>query len=146
MNADAGDVQTIIQAIAKKHGVVLGKDDPVLMLHTFMECFLGTLATFQEEERARLVSALEMEQQKWSVESKARAERILTAALQGAQKTATELCEQSAATLVSKFDAAMTVKLDELAQKQVAVYRLAVVNLACAGLLAVAGLFLWLRF
>lgn len=137
------DVEVIIQAIAKKHGVVLGKDDPVLMLHTFMECFLGTLSRHQEAERARLVSVMEMEQQKWSVESKTRAERILSASLEEARKTGATVCEQAGAALMTRISNALAEKLDVLEQKQITVYRLAVANVLGAGLLAVAALLLW---
>ncbi len=56
------DVDRLIQVIAKRHGVLLSREDPILMLHTYMEHFQETLADFQDEERAKLVSALELEQ------------------------------------------------------------------------------------
>lgn len=137
------DMNLVIQTIAKRHGVVLNKEDPILMLHTYMECFQESLNKQQEEERHKLVSAMELEQQKWTAESKARAERILSASLEEAHKTATAVCEQAGAALMTRITNAMAEKLDVLERKEVTLYRLAMANMLGAGLLVVAALLIW---
>lgn len=132
------------QEITKKHGIILGKDDPIHMLHTYLECFLENLNERQDEEQHKLVAALELEQRKWSTESKTRAERILSATLKESQDAASAVCQQAGTQIIHEINAAMTTKLNELHSMQLTVYRLALLNMLGASLFAVAGFFVWL--
>lgn len=138
------DIDALIQAVAKRHRVILSKDDPILMLHTYLDFFQEKLAERQEEERLKLVAALELEQFKWSEESRARAERIVNASLNGARKNAAEVCEQAVTGFIRRVEQVVDGKIGVVEQKQIAVYRLAILNLVGAGLVAVGGLFVWL--
>lgn len=138
------DMNTLIQAVAKRHGVILGKDDPVLMLQTFLEYAQKNLAECQEEERNKLVGVLELEQLKWSEESRARSERIINASLDHARQQATEVCECAAAALMRRIEETLSAKIAQVEQKQLVVYRLAMLNAVGAGLVATGGLFVWL--
>lgn len=74
-------IDTLIKEIAVKHGVALGRDDPVLILHTMNETLLRESADKQEALFKGLKEELELQAKRWNEETKARAERVLNAAL-----------------------------------------------------------------
>jgi len=74
-------IDNIIKTIAVKHGVAVGRDDPILILHTLNEELAknneaAMLALFERHKEE-----LEAMAKRWSGESKSMAERIINAAL-----------------------------------------------------------------
>jgi L-lactate utilization protein LutC len=83
-------IDETIKEIAVKHGVSLGRDDPILILQTMNE---HLLCQHKEEQKALLSSfkdEIEKISQTWQDDTKEKAEKILNAALnasQGAMET-----------------------------------------------------------
>lgn len=138
------DINTYVQVIAQKHGIVLKRDEPLLMFHTFLETFLNDLRSQQEEILQALVATLEGEHTKWNVETKARAERILSAALEAARKTSEQQIQTETRKMLEAMSVAMKPQLEKLEYQSRVGYYLAVAHMIGAGLLAVAGLFFFL--
>lgn len=132
------------QEIAKKHGMLLSKDDPLWMLHTYLETFLHDLRSQQEEVLKVFVATLEGEHTKWNVENKARAERILSAALEAAYKASGQQIQAETSKMLEAMSVAMQPQLEKLENQSRVGYYLAVAHIIGAGLLAVAGLFFFL--
>ncbi len=138
-------IDAYMQEIAKKHGLILQKDDPVMVMHTFMELFLHDLNQAQIEASQLFVSTLEMEHTKWDIETKARAERILSAAIITGTKIMDQKMENGATKIMNEINSAVNPILQELEQKQVKLYHISIANMISACLLAMAGLFVFLR-
>lgn len=132
------------QEIARKHGVLLPKDDPLWMLHTYLETFLNDLCSQQEKILQAFVATLEGEHTKWNGETKARAERILSAALEAARKTSEQQIQTETRKMLEAMSVAMKPQLEKLENQSRVGYYLAVAHMIGAGLLAVAGLFFFL--
>lgn len=85
----------IIQDITVKHGVLLGKDDPILMLQTMNEQLIeenrkaqqGLLIQFREE--------MESISSKWKDDAKEKAEKVLNAALASSKEAIARLLQES---------------------------------------------------
>jgi hypothetical protein len=104
-------VDELIQKIAVKNGVMVSRDDPVMIVHTILEQFHADL----RDNQAALLRAhreeLEAHAGRWGTEAKEKAERILTASLgaskslmsealnEGASMAARRLAEQVEASL-----------------------------------------------
>ena len=133
-----------IQEITSKHGMVVKKGDPVLILHTFLDKFEQDLHQAQEQQLQAFVSVLEAEQTKWLLESKSRADAVLNAALEASAQTADSLLSDKAKTLQEAVSQALAHRLQELEHHQQRAYHLAIANMIGAGLLAAAVLLILL--
>lgn len=136
--------ETYAHEIAKKHGLMLPKDDPLLMLHSFLKIVLNDLRSQQEEILQAFVATLEGEHTKWNAETKARAERILSAALEAAHKASKQQIETETSKMLEAMRVAMMPQLKKLEHQSKVGYYLAAAHMIGAGLLAVAALFLFL--
>jgi hypothetical protein len=59
--------ESIIQAIAVKHGIALGVSDPILMLHTMNNLLLEDMASQQADLIAQFKSSLEEAAHVWNI-------------------------------------------------------------------------------
>ena len=91
--------EELIQEVLVKHGVALGDQDPILVLHTINRKLADDLSSSLEEALTDLKQELEQLYFRWEVESKSKAERILAAATAAAkdhlETRATELSGSS---------------------------------------------------
>lgn len=62
-------IEALIQDIAVKHGVAVGRDDPILILQTLHERLLRDAATAQQDRLDRFQEALEASAQRWGEEA-----------------------------------------------------------------------------
>ncbi len=76
----------VIRELAAKHGVLIGKDDPVLMLATLQAVMLRELKETQAATLTEFHERLELMMSSLSAESKSRAERIVNGALDASSR------------------------------------------------------------
>ncbi|HAU1457941.1 TPA: conjugal transfer protein TraM [Legionella pneumophila] len=101
-----------IQDIAVKHGVVLGKDDPVLILQTMNERLLDENRQAQQEMLAQFKEEMENISSHWKDDAKDKAEKVLNAALSSSKEVMAKLLTESTSEFVHiskkiKLEAAM---------------------------------------
>lgn len=102
-----------IQEIAVKHGVVLSKDDPILILQTMNDRLIeearqaqaGMLAQFREE--------MENISSQWREDAKEKAEKIINAALAGTKETMARLLLESTNISVQSMERVISNSLTE---------------------------------
>ena len=90
-------LENLIKEIAAKHGVAVGRDDPILILQTINA---RLLEDGQKAQRAMLQEhkeALEGIAQRWGVDAKDKAERILTASLSASKDAMARMMQEGAA-------------------------------------------------
>ena len=75
----------LIKEVLLKHGIALGEEDPILVLHTINRALAEDLAAQLTEAMGVLRSDLEELYLRWDAEARAKAERILSAAMAAAQ-------------------------------------------------------------
>lgn len=83
-------VEELIKEIAATHAISVGRDDPIMILHTINKRLLLDSYNVQQELLKRFEENLEAAAQRWGDDSKARAERILNAALTASRQTMEE--------------------------------------------------------
>lgn len=74
-------VDDLIREIAAKHGVAVGRDDPIIILHTINNLLAKEGQIGQQRMLATFKEELETIAHRWGDDAKNKAERILTAAL-----------------------------------------------------------------
>ena len=74
-------IEAIIKEIAAKHGIAVGRDDPILILQTINERLMQDSAAAQQETLNRFKEELESIAHRWGEDARSKAERTLNAAL-----------------------------------------------------------------
>jgi hypothetical protein len=80
-------VEDLIKEIAAKHGIAVGRDDPILILQTLNQRLLEDSAKAQRELLDRYQEEMEAISKRWGDEAKQKAERILNAALDASRQS-----------------------------------------------------------
>jgi hypothetical protein len=74
-------IEETIKEIASKHGIAVGRDDPILVLQTINDRLMRESATAQQEILDQFKEELESIAHRWGDDAKNKAERMLNAAL-----------------------------------------------------------------
>ena len=144
MEAAMDSLDAYIQEVVRRHRIVLRKDDPILMLHTFLEKFLDDMKQDQTVVLENFSSALELEATKWDRESKEKASRIIAQALEKSRNLAGEQYDERSRLFCESIGKTLAPKLEALEVTGKKSWRIAVANMIAAGLLAMTGLLIWL--
>lgn len=128
-----------IQAVASRHGVALGRDDPILILQTMNERLLEEGRQAQEQLLERFRSELEAASLRWGDESRHLAEKSLSAALAASRTTMEDLLKQSA----KQAGQSLRRPVEDMTQTLTASVRvsrqIALINLVASGFTALAA-------
>ncbi|WP_020405847.1 hypothetical protein [Hahella ganghwensis] len=138
-------IEETIKEIAAKHGIAVGRDDPILILQTINERLMKDSASAQEEILARYKSELEEISHRWGEDAKSKAERTLNAALSAGREAMTKTMQESAALTASGMRKEMESVIENLLRTPIKEARtVAKMNIiaACMTVFA-AGLALW---
>lgn len=84
-----------IQEIAIKHGVVLSKDDPILILQTMNERLLEDTKQAQAAMLAQFREEIEHISSQWKYDAKEKAEKVLNVALATSKESIVKLLHDS---------------------------------------------------
>ncbi|HCM7206562.1 TPA: conjugal transfer protein TraM [Salmonella enterica subsp. enterica serovar Typhimurium str. D23580] len=141
---EADQLEELIKEIAVKHGIAVGRDDPILILQTINNRLLLDSQRAQEALLEQYKEELEGIATRWGNDAKAKAERILNAAMAASKEAMAKTLQDgavAAAALVRK-------EVDDAlagARRQVQAARgLSMWNLAAAAItLLAAGVAAW---
>ena len=139
------DANKIIGEVARRHGVALGKDDPVLILQTLNELLfednVKTMKDCHETFIQKFMVELENSSKKWTEEARNRAQLVIELAIEASQGVA--ICaarnelEPLAGVVKKEMDVIQTT------QRQL-MWMIVVLALLCLGLMATV-VFLFVR-
>lgn len=88
-------IDETIKEIAVRHGVVLSKDDPVLILQTMNERLLEETRKAQQEMLAQFKEEMESISSQWKDDAKDKAEKVLNTALASSKTAMAKLLQES---------------------------------------------------
>ncbi|MFO3020310.1 conjugal transfer protein TraM [Legionella pneumophila serogroup 1] len=88
-------INEAIQDIAGKHGVVLGRDDPVLILQTMNDRLLEENLKAQQEMLTQFKEEMESISSQWKVDAKDKAEKVLNAALASSKEAMNKILREA---------------------------------------------------
>lgn len=92
----ADRIEEIIKEIAVKHGIAVGRDDPIMILQTINERLMQDTAAAQQEILEQFKSELESVAFRWGEDAKAKAERTLNAALAASRDAMNKAMQEGA--------------------------------------------------
>jgi hypothetical protein len=137
-------LEDLIGEVARKHGIAIGRDDPILVLHTMNDRLVRESAAAQQILLDALKQELEALASRWSIEATDRADRILQAALAGSQEAIASGMREEAVVTGASVRTEVERALAQVASRLQDARRIAVLNLAAACItLAAAGIVVW---
>jgi hypothetical protein len=140
------EIDELIREIAAKHGIAVGRDDPILILQTLNKRLLENGAKAQEEMLNRFKEEIEALSKRWGDDAKSKAERVLNAALSANQKVMETTGREEMAGLVQSVKAEIEASLARTRKPLRSVQLTAILNIVAAAItLAAAFLVLWAR-
>ena len=132
-------VDHLIREIAAKHGVAVGRDDPILILQTLNAKLLEDGAQAQRAMLRAHQEELEAIAQRWGSDAKDKAERILSAGLAAGRDAMGRLMQEGALAATSALRAEVDAAMGGLAEALAQTRRLARIHLVAAALTVLAA-------
>jgi hypothetical protein len=142
----ADGMDEVIAEVAAKHGILIGCDDPILVLHTINDRLLREHAAAQQALLDAYKAQLEASASRWHTDATARADSILHAAVTGSTETVTALMQEGAITAAASVRSEVNAALARVTICLQDARRIALLNVvaACITLVA-AGIVVWSR-
>ena len=137
-------VDDLIGEVARKHGMAIGRDDPILVLQTINERLLQDSSAAQRALLDAYKEELEAAASRWSSDATDRADRIVQAALAGSKETVAAILAEGARSTATSVRTEVDAALSRIAVRLQETRRIAILNLvaACITLVA-AGIVVW---
>ena len=138
------DIDELIKEIAAKHGIAVGRDDPILILQTLNTRLMQANQKAQQDLLDQYKSELEDLSLRWSTDAKEKAERILNASLDASKTAMKQLLQAGANELVTTIKAEVDASLNHINRPIQEAHRIGLMNIvaSCITLLA-AAIILW---
>lgn len=131
----------LIKQVATQHKIVLGDDDPILILHTANELLLEKNLNAQKEILEQYKSETEALIKRWHEEAKDSAEKILNASLSASKKVMEENAESLSKSLSADLNTQSSKIIQGFAQE---VKKYITVLITCTAIIGLgAATMLW---
>jgi hypothetical protein len=141
---ESDKIDFLIKEIASKHGVAVGRDDPIMILQTINEKLMQESSASQQEILNRFKEELEDIANRWGDDAKNKAERTLNAALTASREAMTKLMQEGTQLAVKKMRNEMTVLRQQLSAPIRTAKKVSIMNLVAASMTILAAvLSLW---
>lgn len=142
------DIQAdeLIKEIAIKNGVLIGRDDPILMLHTINHKLLNDSSIAQQKMLDQFKSELEELSHRWGNDAKDKAEKILNAALIASKEVMTKQLTESATVITQLIKKEVDQSLLESQKPLKMAHYIATINIAASIITLLASCFLIIGF
>jgi len=138
------NVEEAIKEIAAKHGVVVSRNDPILMMLTMNARLMRDSESAQRKLVEKFAESLEEIADRWGNDAKNKAERTLNAALAASKEVMIRTAQEEAEAVAARISREMDTALRQLSVPVQNAKRVSLMNLVAALVtLCAAGLVLW---
>ena len=103
MSPSGKQVDEVIQQIASAHGVVLSKDDPIMMLHTMNDYLIKENKSAQQDLLDNFRSQMELFSDQWSIEAKNHYDRILNSSIVSSKAEVARVMEEQSRVIIEQW-------------------------------------------
>jgi hypothetical protein len=137
-------LEELIREIATKHGIALGRDDPILILQTINMKLMQDSASAQQDILDAFKSELESIANRWGDDARGKAERTLNAALAASKDAMMRSTQDGAKATAEAVRQEVERSTAQLMGPIREARRVAMMNMIAAGMaVAAAGMVLW---
>lgn len=102
-------INEVIQHIASENGVVISKDDPLLILYTMNQLLVSENKKVQEQLLDNFRSQMEAISDKWSAEAKNHSDRVLNLAILSSKSEIANVMQDQSQTIIERWQSELEV-------------------------------------
>jgi len=132
-------MEVLIKEVAGKHGIALGKDDPILMMHTINEILMMENIQAQKIMLNEFKQDLEEVSLRWGSDAKEKSERILNASLKASKESMAQLLYENAKNISVLIQNEMQESLSRINEVVRHAEKVAMLNILSSGLTLLAA-------
>jgi hypothetical protein len=137
-------IEETIKEIAAKHGIAVGRDDPILILQTINERLMQDSAAAQQEILDHFKEEMEAIAHRWGDDAKNKAERTLNGALTASREAMMETMQEGSKVAAESLRRELESTTTRLASSVRESRSVAIMNLVAACMTVFAVVFvLW---
>lgn len=137
-------IEELIREIAVKHGIAVGRNDPILILQTINARLMQDSQAAQQEILHSFAEELESIAHRWGDDAKQKAERTLNAALAASKEAMAKGMQDGGKTAAEAVRRELELLAAQLAAPIREARRVSYMNIVAAGMTVIAaGLALW---
>nr|BCT99940.1 conjugal transfer protein TraM [uncultured bacterium] len=137
-------IEELIREIAVKHGIAVGRDDPILILQTINTRLMQDSQAAQQEILDRFKEELEAIAHRWGEDAKGKAERTLNAALTASKEAMAKGMQEGGKAAADTVRRELEAAAAQLAAPLREARRVSYMNIVAAGMAVfAAALALW---
>lgn len=111
---DSDKIEAAIKEIASEHGIVLSKDDPIMILHIMNERLIKDTNIAQQELLDDFRSEVEVTVNQWMIDAKNNSDRILNTSILASKAEITKVMENQSDILIEKWQSELNIGFEEL--------------------------------
>lgn len=141
----ASKLQDLILEIAKKHGVLLNKNDPIIILETLHTRFLADNLVAHKNLLAEHESRLELVSKRWAGDINSKAEHVINASLTAHHEMISKMMLDNTKAVSDMIEKTTKVLQDNRTKNYKLAHGVAIMNLV-ASVLTLAGIVLYGMF
>lgn len=134
-------IDALIKEVAIKHGVSLGRDDPILILQTVNEQLIEDTKKVHQDILLNFKGELENSSAQWRDDAKEKSEKILNAALVSSKEMMAKLVQQSTNQAVEAIQTIMNRTVTELKGIELRTKKYSITALTASGVIIISLLF-----
>lgn len=101
------EVEEIIKEIAIRHGIAVGRDDPIMVLRTINEILLKDSMTAQAEILSVFKSELEEAANRWDLAANEKAEKMLNISLNASKKAMSSMLDAGVKSAIEEIHSSL---------------------------------------
>lgn len=137
-------IEELIKEIAVKHGIAVGRDDPILVLQTINQRLMQDTSEAQRTQLDQFKEELEGLALRWGTDAKVLAERVLNASLTASKEVMGKYVEEGAKATANAVKSEIDGAVAPLIVAVSNAGRVAMLNVIASCIaLAAAGVSLW---
>ncbi|HEX8883101.1 MAG TPA: conjugal transfer protein TraM [Noviherbaspirillum sp.] len=142
----ADQIDDVIGEVARTHGIAIGRDDPILVLHTMNRRLIEDNTVAQQALLDAHKAELEALASRWGTDATDRADRIMHAVVISSKDAMAAMLQQEADAAAAHVRTEVDAALARVAIRLQDAHRIAMLNVLAACItLAAAGLVVWGR-
>ncbi|MFT4059264.1 MAG: conjugal transfer protein TraM [Legionella sp.] len=132
------EIDELIKEVAVKHGISLGKDDPILILQTINEKLIVNNKKAHQDMLQDFKEELENISARWKDDAKDKSEKVLNAALISSKEMMAKLVQQSTAQAVEAIQLIMNNAITEIKEVELRTKNYSIATFMVSGVILIS--------
>ena len=139
MSAQKPKMDEAIQQITSIHGIVLSKDDPVMILHTLNERLIQDSTAAQKDLLDNFKGEIELIVSELSIAAKNHSDRVLNSTIETSKTEIARVMEEQSNIIIERWKADLNAGLQEASKTMAASRQTAILNIIASFITSISA-------